>query len=141
MKIKGFTLIELWIVIGIISILASFAILRYLTYQEKAKVNTYALPIARACVMDILNFCTEHNGTTSIVNALPSLSNCPGNGTNGTKVTPGGNVTLSYPNQIICNNSAPQNGLYINATLEGASYYKAKCGYELNSLTCSIVSQ
>jgi len=77
----------------------------YLKYQEKAKTNSYALPIARACVMDILNFCTEHNGTTSIANALPSLPNCPGNGTNETKATVGGNVTLSYPNEITCNNS------------------------------------
>ncbi len=52
---KGFTLIELLVVIAIIAILASLAIPQYLKYQRKAKVSSYAEPIARGCLMDLVS--------------------------------------------------------------------------------------
>jgi prepilin-type N-terminal cleavage/methylation domain-containing protein len=61
---KGFTLIELLVVIAIIAILASLAIPQYLKYQRKARVSSYAEPIARACVMDLAAYCLENPPTT-----------------------------------------------------------------------------
>ncbi|MFZ8784420.1 type IV pilin protein [Thermocrinis sp.] len=57
---KGFTLIELLVVIAIIAILASLAIPQYLKYQRKAKVSSYAEPIARGCIMDLAAYCMEN---------------------------------------------------------------------------------
>jgi prepilin-type N-terminal cleavage/methylation domain-containing protein len=49
---RGFTIVELLVVIAIIAILASIAILQYLNYTERARLASYALPMARACMAD-----------------------------------------------------------------------------------------
>jgi type IV pilus assembly protein PilA len=44
---KGFTLLELMIVIGIIAVLASLAIANYQKFRQKAIIASYALPSVR----------------------------------------------------------------------------------------------
>ncbi|MFZ8785087.1 type IV pilin protein [Thermocrinis sp.] len=55
---RGFTLVELLVVIAIIAILVSIAIPQYLNYTERAKLASYALPRARACMADVASYCS-----------------------------------------------------------------------------------
>jgi len=58
---RGFTLVELLVVIAIIAILVSIAIPQYLSYTEKAKLASYALPMARACMLDVASYCSTNS--------------------------------------------------------------------------------
>jgi type IV pilus assembly protein PilA len=120
----------LLIVIAIIAILASIAIPQYMKYQRKAKVSSYAEPIARACVMDMAAYCVE-NPNASTPNTLGNCST--------PQATPGGNVTLSSITQATCGaDGSVSSGGSVTATLAGVTDYKAVCFATPNGIKCTV---
>jgi len=141
---KGFTLIELLVVIAIIAILASLAIPQYLKYQRKAKVSSYAEPIARGCLMDLAAYCMENpNASMSTVTGPTS----PGANCRSTSVsTAGGTVTLSASGTATCANdgtlsfgTASSGGII--ATLAGVIDFRARCYADQSSIRCTVEAQ
>jgi type IV pilus assembly protein PilA len=138
---KGFTLIELLVVIAIIAILASLAIPQYLKYQRKAKVSSYAEPVARGCLMDLAAFCMENPGATGnySVGSGSSGANCR----NTSVTTAGGSVTLNASGSASCGNDGTlsfgtASGDGIIATLSGVTDFQARCFADASSIKCTV---
>jgi len=129
---KGFTLIELLIVIAIIAILASMAVPAYIKYQKKAKVASYALPKARACLMDIATYCMDHPGETVDPKNLPNCQD---------STAPDGQAVTIDASQVTCTDDGqPANGTEVIAKYEpAANDYVAKCVYlEDQGIVCRV---
>jgi type IV pilus assembly protein PilA len=130
---KGFTLIELLVVIAIIAILASLAIPQYLSYQRKARVSSYAEPIARGCMLDIAAWCMENAGQTANTS---QLSNCA---TTSIAVAGGQTVSLTRPATVACGSDGQvPTGTEVTATLSGITDYRARCYAENQSVRCTV---
>ena len=129
---KGFTLIELLIVIAIIAILASIASPQYMKYQRKAKVSSYAEPIARACLMDLAAYCVENPGAKLSVDSTIA-KNCT------STATPGGTVTVSDGGATpACDATGSLTGGSIIAILENITDYTAKCTVSGGGFKCTV---
>jgi type IV pilus assembly protein PilA len=101
---RGFTLLELLVVIAIIAILVSIAIPQYLNYTERARLASYALPIARACMFDVSSYCSTDpppagTQTYSII-GNSAFPNCVANHT-----TQGGAVYFTVVEAFQCSNT------------------------------------
>jgi len=129
-KEKGFTLIELLIVIAIIAILASIAIPQYMKYQKKAKVSSYAEPIARACLMDLAAYCVENPSTTLSVSTTYG-KNC------ANTTTPGGDVTIGGGG-FNCDSTGALTAGSVTGVLANIGDYTAKCTATSGGIKCTI---
>ena len=146
---KGFTLIELLVVIAIIAILASLAIPQYLKYQRKAKVSSYAEPIARGCIMDLAAYCMENPATDGPSYNIPNpvASNSPGANCRNTSVsTEGGTVTLNASGTATCRDDGTlefgdRSGGGVIATLAGVRDFRARCYAANQSIRCTVEAQ
>lgn len=133
-KEKGFTLVELLIVIAIIAILASFSLSSYLRYREKSLLTSHALPMADACAKDIITYCIELavSSPTEISLSSVSLPNCSNDNILGHNL----NITLT--GSFVCNPGGTVSNGTVEAILEDVPSYKAVCNLNENSIVCKV---
>jgi prepilin-type N-terminal cleavage/methylation domain-containing protein len=134
MRKKGFTLIELMVVIAIIAILAALALTTYWGYMKKAKAKEL-VTVARACLQEAIAQCETLGPSSFDTSGLEScnVDNIP-------------NVTnLNIDVGVTCGDSGVQDGSYVAATgTVGAGgttdTYMGNCTYNANTggITCGL---
>jgi len=133
---RGFTLVELLAVISIVAILVSITISQYLRHTERAKLASYALPIARACMMDVASYCSTDppsagTETYSII-GNSAFPNCVANHT-----TPSGTVYFTVVQAFECSNT----GLLVAGKLYAyfsATGQKVVCQVDFRPFRCFV---
>ena len=116
MRKKGFTLIELMVVIAIIAILAAVALTAYRSYMRKAQAKEL-LNFARACVQEAVAQCQVQSSVN-----FSSLDSCNISG-NSTQYL--SDITVSASGSCGGNISASATGTLINGNVP----YVADCTY------------
>jgi prepilin-type N-terminal cleavage/methylation domain len=71
MRKKGFTLVELMVVIAIIAILAAIALTAYRAYIKKAQAKEL-MTLARACIQEVISECAVKGSAPN----LSDLASC-----------------------------------------------------------------
>lgn len=128
---KGFTLVELLMVIALLVILASMALPSYLMYRDKSKVGNFALSIASACAKDAMADCVSRFVDAPTVYNLSALPNC-------SRVnTAMGSVEVLLDGSYTCTPNGIASGT-VKGMLAGINNYTAVCEFLQDSLRCSV---
>ena len=129
----GFSLVELLVVLSIIAILASMSVQSYINYTNKAKVASYALPIARACMADVASACSAGSPIPANPVGNSSFPNCQ-----ATRTVAVGTVNLSTEENFNCSNDGSLSSGVIKARIVGVGSYSAVCRVSVKPFQCKI---
>ncbi len=128
---RGFTLVEILLVIALLVILASMAIPSYMMYIKKAKVANFALSIASACARDAMADCASRFVDAPTLYNLNSLQNC------SNVNTAMGGVTILLDGSYTCAPNGVASGT-VKGMLAGVGNYTAVCEFAQNSVRCTV---
>ncbi len=135
---RGFSLLELLVVVAIISILAGLSLPSYLNYRTKASVVSYAMPILRACMQDIASYCMG-NMPSSETESYDPINDSRFPNCKDTTLTAVGNVKIEVRVQPVCANDGYLSAGHLEAYLQAhADSYRVHCMLQEKTYKCYV---
>jgi type IV pilus assembly protein PilA len=140
---KGFTLIELMIVVAIIGILAAIAIPAYQNYTIRAQV-TEGLNLADGWKTAVAEYYAQNgtfptgSSTTGGAGVVAMAGNSTGKYVTGVAVVAGGAITITYGNQV--NQAISTKTLSLNPGLSPNNDIVWQCGLNVASGASSFAT-
>jgi type IV pilus assembly protein PilA len=138
---KGFTLLELMIVIVIIALLSGLAIANYQKFRQKAVVASYALPSVRGCALWLASFCAESRGESNETIDLSTCSTVRNFCNDNNTQTPPGNYTIIFNGTLNCSQSGHVANGTIIGKIENINLYQVVCTFDNQTLKCDVKAQ
>jgi prepilin-type N-terminal cleavage/methylation domain-containing protein len=120
MRKKGFTLVELMVVIAIIAILAAIALTAYRSYIKKSQAKEL-MTLARACIQEVISECAVKGEAPN----LTDLGSCNPE-----------SATTKYISGLAITGSPDCNGdfdIEATGTVAAGGNYKVTCTYDNNN--------
>ena len=131
---KGFTLVELMIVIAIIGILSAIAIPQYNAYRRKARAR-HLIGYARNCSTVMASFCQNTEG--QIDPSITDVNDACNLNAVGSPRLPGDNLS-DIDTQAIANDCDVGLSASMNVTTGGVTYVATCAGLWSGNITCNL---
>lgn len=131
---KGFTIVELLIVMVIIALLSSIALNSYISYRKKARLTAIALPYAEDCTRQAIEYCLELKPSSSVNIDISSLSlpSCQ-NKSLGLY-----NTSIFFSGNFQCEPAGHISSGTIQARLSTISDFSAICNITSTGIRCHV---
>jgi len=125
---KGYSLLELLIVIVIITILITGALFNYFQYKDQANLIKTALNYGKGCIVGAWYYCNKHPNERIVLSNIQECQNA---------TFKGESIKVETEESYNCDGDTLPEGFTIKVYSSSSNFYYVKCTYNGISIFCT----